>query len=80
MNAQEAIAKATLNGWVEISSGVYLNSQTSIVADQEGWDEMDESKLHDFTKAPFWITTDNGLDPVGIFAADDMELAEILNS
>ena len=47
-------------GCVEVTSGVYLNSQENIIADQAGWDDEDPSKGKDFTGFAIWLTTDSG--------------------
>ena len=46
-------------GWIEIKNGVYLNSQASIISEQNGWDESDQAKNFDFTQYPYWLTTDS---------------------
>ena len=63
---------ATQQGWIEIQSGVYVNSLASILAEQAGWDDSDESKSIDFTRAPFWLTTDSGDAPVPVRNASDL--------
>ena len=73
----EAIQAAQAEGQSEIAPGVYLNSQESIVADQADFDDEDGAKTTDFTKAPFWITTDDGqVQPV--YGVDDEDLIDIL--
>jgi hypothetical protein len=78
----EAIRAAALkvaqdNGSVEVSAGVYLNSQESIVADQANLSDEDGAKKNDFTKAPFWLTTDDGqVQP--IYGVDDENLIDVL--
>jgi hypothetical protein len=57
----EAINAAQAEGCIEISSGVYLNSQENIVAEQQVWSDEDSAKHVDFSKAAFWITTDDGV-------------------
>ncbi|WP_329889287.1 hypothetical protein [Stenotrophomonas sepilia] len=78
----EAIRAAALkvaqdNGSVEVAAGVYLNSQESIVADQAKLSDEDGAKNIDFTKAPFWLTTDDGqVQPV--YGVDDEDLIDVL--
>lgn len=73
----QAIQAAIENGQVQISSGVYLNSKASILADQADWDDRDASKNIDFLAAPFWITTNDGyVSPIE--GSDDQELIETL--
>jgi hypothetical protein len=42
-------------------SGVRVQSQAAILADQNGWDDGDYAKEMDFTVAPFWHVTDEGV-------------------
>lgn len=66
ISPEAAISAAESQGWVKVRPGVYLSSQESIIADQEDW-LVDGSKFYDFTKAPFWLTTDSGADPQPIY-------------
>lgn len=69
MNIEELkslLNKVEVEGCVEISSGLYLNSRENILADQINWDEGDSCKTMDFSKFKYWITTNNGRDPIGI--------------
>jgi len=59
----------------EIQSGVFLSSAEDMIEDQRAWDEDDSSKEIDFSTSPFWITTDDGVTPIGI--DDDAELLEL---
>jgi len=73
----EAIQAAQAEGQIEIAPGVYLNSQESIVADQADLSDEDGAKKIDFTKAPFWMTTDDGqVHP--IYGVDDEVLIDVL--
>lgn len=58
-----ALQAAAAYGYVEIAPGVYLTSQESMVAEQTEWgdEDWDESEITDFTRAPFWITTNDGV-------------------
>ena len=72
----EAIQAAQAEGCLEISAGVHLSSQEDIVADQDDW-SVEGDQMHDFTKAPYWITTNDGqVQP--IYGADDEGLIDIL--
>lgn len=73
----EALQAAQAEGQIEIASGVYLNSQECVVADQADFSDEDGDKTTDFTKAPFWITTDDGqVQPV--YGEDDKDLIDVL--
>jgi hypothetical protein len=72
----EAIQAAQAEGCIEIAAGVHLSSQENIVADQDDW-SVEGDQMHDFTKAPCWITTNDGqVQP--IYGADDEGLIDIL--
>ena len=74
----QACEVALAQGSVEISSGVFLNSQESILADQEGWDEEDAGKSIDLSRFPFWITTNDG-QLLPIYGPDDGDLVSIVD-
>jgi len=59
----------------EIQSGVFLSSVEDMIEDQLAWDDEDPDKDIDFSTSQFWITTDGGVDPIGI--DDDAELLEM---
>ena len=76
-SSDEAIRAAQAEGCIEIAEGVYLNSQESILADHADWSDEDDAMNMDFTKAPFWINTNDGkVQP--IYGADDEGLIDIL--
>ena len=54
----EEIIKSALevNGQIELRSGVYLQTQESILLEQTDWDKMDHAKKYDFTTYEYWIT------------------------
>lgn len=58
---QEMLDQAVANGFVEVSAGVYINSQENMIADQQSWDDEDAAKDMDFSSAEFWVTTDDGV-------------------
>lgn len=64
--AVEKLIKAIQEeGLIEVHSGVYVQTNDSIVADQEGWDDGDPAKSLDFScdENEFWVTTNNGHGP-----------------
>lgn len=67
----QACELARKHGHIELSAGVYLNTQGSILEEQEGWLE-DDAKGFDFTKAPMWINTDDGV-LLPVFGPDDLD-------
>ena len=74
MTPKQMIEMAAKNGYVEIQSGVYLWSQGCIISEQKLWDKEDKSKKTDFTKAPYWITDNDGLKPIRVFSEENEEL------
>src|SRR5690606_1836601 len=70
--SEECLSLASKDGSIELRDGVVLNSQANIIAEQSGWDVMDEAKSLDFTKAPFWVTADDGARPASITDARDL--------
>lgn len=73
-----ALQLASTHGFVEVSPGVYLSTSENMAADAKGWDDEDPAKAIDFSKYPFWLTTDSGDGPVGITGIDDQDLADAL--
>lgn len=53
------------SGFSEIQEGVYLTSKATLIEEQKSWDAYDEAKNYDFSSHDFWITTDNGIKPLG---------------
>lgn len=67
----QACELARKHGHIELSAGVFLNTQESIIEEQDGWLE-DGAKSFDFTKAPMWINTDDGV-LLPVFGPDDLD-------
>lgn len=78
MNAYDAIDSARENGWVELQDGVYLSTRANIVDEQVTWSDEDGLKSFDFSGAPYWITTDDGADPIQVYSHFDEELHDFL--
>ena len=74
------ISAASTTGSVEVAprSGLYIQSREDLISDQSFWDDDDASKGADFSAYAFWITTDDGADPVGFDRADDEDAIKIL--
>lgn len=73
--ALDLIEKATINGSVEIRSGVFLDTQENMIANQKRLDDDDDDKDFDYTTADYWMTTDDG-QLSSVYDAED--LVEIL--
>lgn len=54
-----AIAAVVVEGCIQIAPGVYLSTRENIEADQLDW-MQEGDKVHDFSKAPYWMTTNDG--------------------
>ena len=63
------------DGATEIQCGVYLETRERMMEDQRALPDEDESKDTDFTTSPLWITTDDGVDPIGIDSLEDIKEA-----
>lgn len=74
--AQKIIEQTKSNGLFEIMDGYYLNTQENILFEQMDWDDSDNSKEYDFTKAPYWLTCDSA-NPVAV--NDVLDLIKIIN-
>lgn len=58
----------------KVQAGVYLQTSDDIIADQKTWDDGDASKDVDFSGSDYWITTDDGQDPIGIDSDEELWL------
>ena len=54
-------------GFAKIGLGIFLNTSEYLIAEQKIWESDDPCKNDDYTIYPFWITTDDGIDPIGVF-------------
>jgi len=70
MNNTIKAALNLVNG--EFQPGSYLRSSAEMRADQATWDDLDKvGKAFDFTTSPYWITSDDGMEPYGIDEDDE---------
>ena len=78
-NFEKFLLEADQEDFVEIQSGVCLYTAKYLIREQKhwSWGDGEESKNFDFSTSPYWLTTNDGVKPIGIDNADD--LAEILN-
>lgn len=74
----DLIQKILTAGEGMIRDGSFLITSSDMIEDQKGWCDEDPAKDMDFSTSSFWITTDDGAEPVGI--DDDAELNEIFSS
>ena len=59
---------------LELRDGVYLQTMDDIMADQKNWDELDPCKNMDFSSCPFWMTTNDGQNPIGFLSVEGAKL------
>jgi len=76
--AAEIVKKADLTGSTTIQAGSFLQTSASMIAEQKGWEDEDPCKAQDYTTAPYWLTTDDGVMPAAITGADDSDLLDML--
>jgi hypothetical protein len=71
MTVEKIFETVAEKGWAEYRSGAFLQSAESLIAEQDGWGDEDSSKDADFSACPWWITTDDGTDPVPVMDQAD---------
>jgi len=57
----------------KVQGGVFLQTAEDIISDQVSWGDADGSKNADFTTSGYWITTDDGQDPIGIDTDEELK-------
>lgn len=60
------------SNYVELKKGKFLASSELLESEQDTWDEYDESKEVDFSAAAYWVTSNNGINPIAISTAADL--------
>jgi len=55
-----------------VQGGVWIVEAAEMIADQKTWPDEDLRKMTDFTTSKWWLITDNGMDPIGINADQDL--------
>ena len=58
-----------------VQDGLFIQTSENIISDKLSWCGEDQS---DFSTSPYWLTTDDGQDPVGI--DNDAELNELMST
>ena len=76
--AKKLVSECDAWGVATIAAGVFLESSASMQAQAAGWAEEDPGKAIDFTVCPYWLTTDSGTMPIGIYGADDSDLLNVI--
>ncbi len=57
-----------IEGCLEITEGVWIHTQESIISEQNSWDNDDKYKHYDFTQDEYWLISDpNSSDDRGLF-------------
>jgi len=70
--AGDYLSEAFKDGYADLGGGITLSTAAHMVSEQKDWPDEDPSKDVDFLSYLYWITTDNGIDPIGIDSAEDL--------
>lgn len=60
-----------IEGYLEIESGVYLNSREHLIEQQKWWVDEDKCKTFDFNDYEYWITTEGETVPDGVNSIEE---------
>ncbi len=63
---------ADTHGLVEVQPGVFLQTAQNMVEEQSTWPDEDPAKGMDFSVAPYWVTTDDGVTPIPVWNEEDL--------
>jgi hypothetical protein len=66
------LAEADCDGTADLGGGITLATAAVMESEQKDWPDEDPSKDVDFFSYLYWITTDNGIDPIGIDNVEDL--------
>ena len=72
--ALEIIRECYQYGVATVSAGVFVEASGFLQEQAETWADEDPGRAIDYRSYPYWLTTDNGILPVGISDADDPDL------
>jgi hypothetical protein len=72
--AEELVEAADFHGITTIKRGAFLATSDYMAKGQADWNDDDPCKSFDFGVLPYWITTDDGIDPIGITGKHDTDL------
>lgn len=67
----EVLAQADAQGCAKAGGGVFVQTAEDLTAEQAGWADEDLSRHKNFSIYKYWITTDDGSDPIGFDDASD---------
>lgn len=68
----DADAKGSVN--VSPKSGLFVQTAEDLTADAAGWDDG----AKDFSMYKYWITTDDGAEPIGFDEAEDGDAVKFI--
>jgi len=71
------IKQALVKPYGEYQSGSYLRTSEDMIADRETWEEEDDCRDFDFTTHPYWVTTNDGMEPYGINDDADFQALQV---
>ena len=71
--AKEIMKDAAVCPIVKISAGVFIQPASALIECQaEAADEDEDEKARDYSRHPYWITTDDAQIPIGIDGPKDI--------
>lgn len=68
----EIVGEAQFYTFARVRDGVSLSTANAMIIEQRDWADEESSKGVDFSQAPYWLTTDDGQDPIPVSSLDDI--------
>ena len=56
----------------KVPKGVFLSTSEEMIEDQKEWCDEDEAKNIDFSLSKYWMTTDDGQEPIGFDTLEEI--------
>ena len=72
--AKKIILECDSYGFATVARGIFLETRESLLEQAQTWADEDPGKAIDYSACPYWITTDNGILPIGITGENDLDL------
>lgn len=69
---ENAFSVADAHSFAEVQAGVFVQTKESLISEQKGWPDEDESKDADFSAYAYWLVVDSGEPPEGIKDIKDL--------
>ena len=55
---------------IELGHGLFIETSDELKYQQDGWHDDDLHKFINFDEFPYWLTTDDGMNPEGFTSVD----------